>query len=427
MKLTNFNFKPEELIYFIELDDSQKKNILSELDSIIKINTNKIPPSFRILMSSLPTNVKNVTLKKIDILNKLRKSDSEYHKLNKWVNGLLEIPWNKYKPLPVNNISKTSDIVKFLNNSQTIMDKILYGQKDTKTHIIQLIGKMISNPESVGNVFSIYGPMGTGKTTIIKEGLSEVLGLPFVFISLGGCSDSSYLDGHNYTYEGSIPGKIVDSLKLAKYMNPVFFFDELDKVSETSRGMEIINLLIHLTDPSQNNNFQDKYYSNIPFDLSKAMFVFSFNDINKINPILKDRMNCIKVSGFTVEDKFHISKDFLLPSIFKNYNLTNKIIDIDSDTIKYIINKINKKEEGVRNIKRRFEIIVSKCNLINLYVTGGKFKGKAHTIDKKKYNILFEHLNIKSDTLKIPLKLTSTLIDNMLKIPPSNIPDFMYS
>ena len=137
------------------------------------------------------------------------------------------------------------------------MNRVIYGQDETKDVIIQIISKMITNPQKSGNVFAVYGPPGVGKTTIIKEGMSQALGLPFAFISLGGATDSSYLDGHGYTYEGSIPGKIVDLLKKSKCMNPIFYFDELDKVSDTRKGEEIANLLIHLTDPSQNNMFQD--------------------------------------------------------------------------------------------------------------------------------------------------------------------------
>ena len=117
--------------------------------------------------------------------------------------------------------------------------------------------------------------MGNGKTTLIKEGVSKMIDRPFEFITLGGATDSSYLDGHSYTYEGSTPGKIVDILKnSSQCMNPVIYFDELDKVSCTNKGEEIINLLIHLTDFSQNDHFNDKYYSNVPLDLSKAYLYF---------------------------------------------------------------------------------------------------------------------------------------------------------
>ena len=207
---------------------------------------------------------------------------SDITKLTNWVNGLLEIKWDTYASLPVNFDSKPCDISNFLENTYHQLDNVVYGQEKTKEHIIQILAKMITNPSGIGNVFSIYGPMGTGKTTIIKEGMAKALGIPFVFISLGGNSDSSFLDGHSYTYEGSVPGRIVEALKTCGCMNPIFYFDELDKVSTTNKGQEIINLLIHLTDPIQNTNFTDKYYAGIPFDLSKSLFVFLIHYVSKI-------------------------------------------------------------------------------------------------------------------------------------------------
>ena len=209
---------------------------------------------------------------------------------------LLNIPWSEYRYINIHS----SMISSYLSNARYTMDNVIYGQNETKDVIIQIISKMISNPNRCGNVFAVHGPPGVGKTTIIKEGMSKALNLPFAFISLGGATDSSYLDGHGYTYEGSIPGKIVDVITKVKCMNPIFYFDELDKISKTSKGEEIANLLIHLTDLSQNTLFQDKYLGNVSSDLSKSIFVFSFNDITRVNPILLDRMNLIYVKRVLV-------------------------------------------------------------------------------------------------------------------------------
>ena len=303
--------------------------------------------------------------------------------------------------------------------------------------MIQLVSKIISNPSSVGNVFSIYGPMGTGKTTIIKNGLSKLLGLPFIFISLGGATDSSFLDGHSYTYEGSIPGRIVEALKTTKCMNPIFYFDELDKVSETSRGVEIINLLIHLTDPSQNSHYNDKYYGDIPFDLSKALFVFSFNDLKRVNPILRDRMNLIKVDGFTFEDKINIARDFLLPSIFNEYSINLNEIIFNEEIIKYIINKnqsslSTEKEEGVRGIKKRLEIVISNLNVIKIAFMNNKYieneeennqtsvnnstKSKSSQLKKrlrKKHKKQLNENNISQDKIQIDLESIKKILPNL--------------
>ena len=389
--------------------------------------------------------------------------------MSDWINGILSIPWNTYKTLPVTlNINPSNEIYNYLENCMKQLDDCVYGQNKTKQHMIQLVSKMITNPNSVGNVFSIYGPMGTGKTTIIKEGLSKLLGLPFIFISLGGASDSAYLDGHSYTYEGAIPGRIIESLKTTKCMNPVFYFDELDKVSDTSRGLEIINLLIHLTDPAQNNHFQDKYYGDIPFDLSKALFVFSFNNINKINPILKDRMNLIKVDGFNEEEKMIITKDYLLPSVMKEFSISKEEIIFSNDIIKYIINKNQSssssynKEEGVRNIKRRIEIIISNLNVIKIaFINSSKKstpikqlrkrnktepKKNAKTPDNTNNNIDIElikkilpelknklknkhstYLEESIKNIKIPLTVSRELVDLFIDSDISDVPMQMYT
>ena len=401
--------------------------------------------------STLPIEIKNKCLLKLATFNYLDHNSSEFNKINTWMNGLIDMPWNTYKSLPVNiKDNKPDDIYNFLEKGIQSLNDCVYGQTKTKQHMINLVSKIISNPKSIGNVFSIYGPMGTGKTTIIKEGLSKLLDLPFVFISLGGASDSSSLDGHSYTYEGSIPGRIVEALKTTKCMNPIFYFDELDKVSDTSRGLEIINLLIHLTDPAQNSHFQDKYYGDIPFDLSKALFVFSFNNINRVNPILRDRMNLIKVDGFKEDEKFIITRDFLLPSIMKEYLINIDDIILDEDVIKYIINKnittLLNKEEGVRGIKKRLETIISNINVIKIAFIddinsiidnpkNNKLKNKKKTskrrkkenklLNDKKINI--ENLKkilpkLKMDkinnnviqNLKLPLKVTIELVDLFL-------------
>ena len=444
-----------DLKYFIDLTLDEKKVIIEKEKELKLLQENKIPARFQILNSSLPTKIKQTIIDKINNSSNMMSSDSS--KLTNWVNGLLEIKWDTYASLPVNFDSKPVDISNFLKKTYYQLDNVVYGQEKTKEHIIQILAKMITNPSGIGNVFSIYGPMGTGKTTIIKEGMAKALGIPFVFISLGGNSDSSFLDGHSYTYEGSIPGRIVEALKTCGCMNPIFYFDELDKVSDTNKGQEIINLLIHLTDPIQNTNFTDKYYAGIPFDLSKSLFVFSFNDINRVNPILRDRMNLINVEGFDKPDKLEICHKFILPELSKEYKVTyqyleekkknnNKISEtldfiITDKLINYIIENHTNNEAGVRNIKRKLETIISKINVIKLLLKG-KINNRESNIDINKdnknckdikneeakkrkrekddedgpenYNIkLLDYLDLKK--LSFPLKLDEKLVDLLIK------------
>ena len=160
------------------------------------------------------------------------------------------------------------------------------------------------------------GPPGVGKTSLAKYGLSNCLkdddgnSRPFAFIAIGGSSNGSTLEGHNYTYVGSTWGRIVDILMETKCMNPIIFIDEIDKVSRTESGREIISILTHLVDPTQNDKFQDKYFSNIDLDLSRALFVFSYNDVELIDRILLDRIHRIKFDNLTLEDKLVICNDY---------------------------------------------------------------------------------------------------------------------
>jgi ATP-dependent Lon protease len=206
--------------------------------------------------------------------------------------------------------------------------------------------------------------MGNGKTTLVKHGICKAMNRPFGFVPLGGMQESSFLIGHEMTYVGSKPGRIVEILMETNCMNPIFYFDELDKVSDTSKGEEIMNVLCHLTDTTQNHTFQDKYFSGIDFNLSRATFIFSYNDESKISPILLDRMNKIKTDGFDTKSKITIAKQYLLPRLLSEYNFKKEDIILTDEVIQNIINNFTDKEDGVRNLKRCLDEIISKCNIL---------------------------------------------------------------
>ena len=169
-----------------------------------------------------------------------------------------------------------------MTKSRDILDSAVYGHDKAKNKILQIIAQNLNNPKSNGLVLGIEGPMGNGKTTLIEQGVSKVLNKPFSYIALGGATDGSFLDGHSYTYEGAVWGKLVDVLMKSKTMDPIIYFDELDKVSKTDKGDEIINILMHLIDSSQNKHFNDKYFTGVDFDFSRVTFIFSYNDGNNI-------------------------------------------------------------------------------------------------------------------------------------------------
>lgn len=339
-----------------------------------------------------------LVLKKVNTLSSSDSDNGEYHKLKNWVDTFVNIPFNKYSNLPITINDGIENCHEFMSNCKNTLNDVVYGMNDAKIQIMQMIGQWIANPNAIGTAIAIKGPMGTGKTTLIKDGISKILNRPFNLLALGGATDSSYLEGHSYTYEGSTWGKIVDILLQSKTSNPIIFFDELDKVSDTAKGEEITGILTHLTDTTQNTNFHDKYFSEIDFDLSKSLFIFSYNDESKINPILLDRMYKISVKGYDVKEKIVIAKKYLLPKIYEQINFKENDIVINEDVIKYIIENCTDSEDGVRNLKRCLEIIFTKLNLFRLMKPGEN---------------LFEE--VLSVNIEFPLTVTEKIVKELIK------------
>ena len=355
-----------DFTYFKKLDVSKQKSILEKLEEVNKYSNIEKPYRISVLDSDIPTEFKSIALKKLNSLSYLDPGSGEYYRLKQWVDTFMRLPFNNYCSLPVSIDDGPEKCKEFMNNAKKYLDEAVYGLEDAKMQIMQMMGQWISNPNSLGTAIAIKGPMGTGKTTLVKEGISKILNRPFAFIALGGATDSSFLEGHSYTYEGSLWGKIVDILLQCKCMNPVIYFDELDKISNTPKGEEIIGILTHLTDTTQNDQFHDKYFSNIHFNLSKAMFIFSYNEEHKVNPILKDRMYRIETKGYDSKDKTIISNNYLIPKIKKSVNFKDEDIIIPDETIEYIAKNLTDNEKGVRNLKRALEIIHTKLNLYRL-------------------------------------------------------------
>jgi ATP-dependent Lon protease len=267
--------------------------------------------------------------------------------------------------LPVKIDDGAKPCSEFLAETRKTLDKAVYGMNGAKTQIMQILAQWISNPSSVGNVIALKGPMGVGKTSFAKNGVAGALKRPFEFFSLGGATDSANFVGHSYTYEGSMWGRVADSLMNARCMNPVMYFDELDKVSTTPHGEEIISMLIHMTDRSQNSQFHDRYFAGVDIDLSQCLFVFSFNDESKVHPILKDRMQVIHCAGYTSEEKKVILTQYVWPQILERIKL-EKDLTISDDAIKYLISEYSKDEEGVRTLMRSVETLVTRINLLRI-------------------------------------------------------------
>jgi ATP-dependent Lon protease len=352
----------DELQYYNHLDANEQAFIADTEQRMIDSQDCKKPIRFKILESGVDDYIKSIAMRKLEVLYNVDPNCSEYHKVMNWIDALCRLPINKYAPLTVGPSSPIVEKQLFLSNTRTHLDKVVYGHKDAKEHILRLLAQWITKPDARGMVIGLVGPAGIGKTQFALEGISKALNIPFAFITLGGANDCSVLDGFAVTYEGSTYGRIAEVLMKAGVCNPVLYFDELDKVSETTRGEEITNLLIHLTDPSQNTKFTDKYFSDIPIDLSRCLMIFSYNDIERVNPILRDRMYCIDIKGYEVNDKLQIAKRHLLPDICNEYAITMDDIEISDDVYKYIIAHIAP-EQGVRGLKRALNVIIGDLNL----------------------------------------------------------------
>jgi ATP-dependent Lon protease len=402
-----------DLKYFKKyLTHEQQADVLKELSELNKIMLVDKPYRLTLLESKIPQQYKAIALKRIQNLRYMDTCSGEYFKVKNWVDTFMTIPFGVHRTLPITMDVGVEQCHTFMEAAKDTLDSAVYGLNDAKMQIMQMVGQWISNPSALGSAIAIKGPPGTGKTTLVKEGISKILGRDFAFIALGGATDSSFLEGHSYTYEGSTWGKIVDIMIRCKSMNPVIFFDELDKLSETPKGEEIAGILTHLTDTSQNSQFHDKYFSEIAFDLSKCLFIFSYNDESKVNPILLDRMYRIHTNGYGKKDKTHIAQKYLIPKIQSEVAFKPEQIIIPDETIEYIVEHHTNKEDGVRNLKRCLEIIFTKLNLYRLMKPGSKLFDK----------------NSSSIEVTFPFTVTSNVVDIMIKKAETNSPPmFMYT
>jgi len=380
------------------LDLSKELNEKDEI-KLSKISENDIPYEKRISMMKVSDEIKTKAFEKLKMFKNNHQNDG---KAQSWLDGLLKIPFGIYTDNEIisfkssfisknnikNNLFSDNDIDNYVKDNTMLqsewyqyknekkqyiadirkeLDSAVYGHKDAKLQLERLFAQWI-NGESKGAVIGLQGPPGTGKTSLAKHGLSKCLkdkngnSRPFAFLPIGGSVNSSTLVGHNFTYVGSTWGRIADILMTTKCMNPIIFIDEIDKVSQTEYGREIISVLTHMTDPTQNNEFEDKYFAGIPLDLSKALIVFSFNDVSLLDPILRDRITIIDTHPLNLNDKLTIINNYMLPEICKDVGFNRNEIIINNDVIKHIIETYTC-EAGVRKIKEKVVELVRDINL----------------------------------------------------------------
>jgi hypothetical protein len=399
-KLLRKKNSTNDLEYFKNhLTIQAQRALIEEMNEVTKVTAIDKPYKLTLLESDIPRDMKAVAIRKVGMLQYMEPGCGEYCKLKNWVEAFMQIPFGKNKNLPLTISDGVDRCHEFMTSAKNRLDTAVYGLNDAKMQIMQMVGQWIANPAAIGTAVAIHGPPGTGKTSLVKEGISKILGRDFAFIALGGATDSSFLEGHSYTYEGSMWGKIVDILIRCKSSNPVIYFDELDKISDTSKGEEIVGILTHLTDTSQNSQFHDKYFSEVGFDLSKCLFIFSYNDESRVNPVLLDRMYKIRTTGYGTKDKTFIAQHHLIPRIRTEVAFAEGDIVIPDSVIEYIVEHCTHKEAGVRNLKRCLEIIHTKLNLYRLMRPGTQ---------------LFDDKDMSLE-VSFPYNVTREVVDKLIK------------
>lgn len=277
----------------------------------------------------------------------------------------------------VNIENKLESIHEYITTVNQTLDDAVHGHKKAKQQVERIVGQWM-NGQQDGYCFGFEGPPGVGKTSLAKRGLSNCLkdengvSRPFAMIQMGGDSNGSTMHGHNYTYVGSTWGSIVQILMDKKCMNPIIFIDEVDKISKTEHGREIVGILTHLLDPTQNDCFQDKYFNGIDLDLSKALFILSYNDPSLIDKILLDRIHRVKFGVLSLEEKIVIAKTHMLPEIYEKMGLEN-MIEVNDDALTFIIENYTC-EAGVRKLKQCLFEIMGEINIDVLKNNENKYK-----------------------------------------------------
>jgi ATP-dependent Lon protease len=356
----------DQIDQFKELSEDKRHLMIEALEKRSEYAKKEQPLMFRLLQLKLKPEMMGMVMARYNAMNNLDPSSGEYYKMRSWMEKLVSMPLGNYKEMPVSLTDSPEECAPFMDKARKYLDEAIYGQDEAKLQIMQFIASKIANPTASGLSLLLVGPPGIGKTSLIKNGIAKALEWPFQFISLGGDSDSSTYTGHQFVYEGSHSGKIANCLAQAKSMSMVMMFDELDKISATPKGEEIQNLLVHLTDPVQNSEFEDKYLTGIPLDMSRAMFVFSANDITKIDRILLDRMVVVTLSGYDGKDKAVIAEKFLLPTALKEVNLVEKVA-ITKEVVQHVMDTYAKEEPGVRELKRCIEQIAQRINMLRMF------------------------------------------------------------
>ncbi len=291
----------------------------------------------KVAAAALPPAAAEAAVRELDRLRKMHPANPEYHVGRNYIDWLLALPWN----------TRTEDRLE-LAEAARILDADHYGLAKIKDRILEFLAVRRLNPDGAGTILCLAGPPGVGKTSFGKS-IARALGREFIRISLGGIRDEAEIRGHRRTYIGSMPGRILQGLRRAKSANPVFMLDEIDKIGADFRGDPSAALLEAL-DPQQNAAFSD-HYLEVPFDLSKVMFIATANLMDSVLPALRDRMEILQLPGYTPAEKAEIARRYLVPRQLENCGLSAERVIFTPETVSRIIDRYTC-EAGVRGLER---------------------------------------------------------------------------